>query len=65
MKVYDIYECGHMSKIYSKFDSTIEQRIKMIPIPCICEKCGKHTYTIDIVSEKQMNRDKKIKYLLK
>ena len=65
MKVFDIYECGHMSKIYSKFDSTIEQRIKMIPIPCICEKCGKHTYTIDIVSEKQMNRDKKIKYLLK
>ena len=65
MKVYDIYECGHMSKIYSKFDSTIAQRIKMIPIPCICEKCGKHTYTIDIVSEKQMNRDKKIKYLLK
>jgi hypothetical protein len=65
MKVYDIYECGHMSKIYSKFDSTIELRIKMLPIPCICEKCGKHTYTIDIVSEKQMNRDKKIKYLLK
>jgi hypothetical protein len=65
MKVYDIYECGHMSKLYSKFKSTIEQRIKMIPIPCICEKCGKHTHTIDIVSEKQMNRDKKIKYLLK
>jgi len=65
MKVYDIYECGHMSKRYSKFDYTIEQRIKMIPIPCICEKCGKHTYTIEIVSEKQMNRDKKIKYLLK
>ena len=65
MKVYDIYECGHMSKIYSKFDSTIVLRIKMLPIPCICEKCGKYTYTIDIVSEKQMNRDKKIKYLLK
>ena len=71
MNVYDIYECGHMSKIYSKFDSTIEQRIKMIPIPymrgllaAVCEKCGKHTYIIDIVSEKQMNRDKKIKDIL-
>ena len=65
MNVYDIYECGHMSEFYSKSVFTIEQRIKMLPIPSICEKCGKHTYTIEIVSEKQMNRDKKIKYLLK
>jgi hypothetical protein len=54
-----------MSEFYSKSVFTIEQRIKMLPIPSICEKCGKHTYTIEIVSEKQMNRDKKIKYLLK
>jgi len=64
MKMYDIHDCGHISELYSKSVFTIEQRIKMLPIPNICEKCGKHTYIIDIVSEKQMNRDKKIKDIL-
>ena len=43
---------------YNEIANTILKKL-------ICEKCGKHTYIIDIVSEKQMNRDKKIKYLLK
>ena len=64
LTLYDIYDDGHRSKPYTKFSFAIEQRKKMIPIRSLCDKCGEFVNVIDIVDEKQINREEKINQLI-
>jgi hypothetical protein len=60
----DIYEDGHKSIPYIKTDSAINQRIKMIPIKCICKICGNFTTVVDIIDLQQFKRDEKLNILI-